>query len=84
MEHSLSQLDSLKRDLQELVRSKKYIQQALAREARISQSAISNFLRGRRGLSCYAFLSLWPFIYGRPFPEKIADNHPSAPASEDV
>ena len=75
-------MDRFKPDLEKMMRSKNITQLSLAHSSQVSQAAISNFLRGRRGLSCKAFLALWPFVYGRPFPEKELAALP--PAKEDA
>ena len=70
MQETQFTIDDFRRDLQNIIIQKKMTQINLAQAVNISQSAISNFLRYRRGLSCKAFISLWPFVYGCPFPER--------------
>lgn len=59
-------LNDFRHDLQHAMRTLDLIQQDVERDFGVSQSIISNFLSGRRGLSGASVLKLWPLIYQPP------------------
>lgn len=57
-------LDTFRQDLLLAMKRTKSGQLDIERQYGVSQGTISNFLRGRRGLSASALVRLWPFVYG--------------------
>ena len=61
-------------DLGHAMARKNISQQELCRKSGISQGTISKLISGKiRYIRLDSAISLWPFVYGAPFPEKKRD-----------
>ena len=44
-------------------------QSALKRLCDVDQASLSRFIAGKQGLSFNSIVALWPFVYGKKFPD---------------